>query len=138
MQPDFKITIEVNNQIKVPYQFKTLFEIVALAAMKKIKLKNNLHISVTLVSSLEIKKINQLYRRINQPTDVLSFPEINEVLICFDRVKSDARQAKKSVKYQLAWVFCHGLLHLLGYNHHRIKEAAIMHAQEGLILGNIK
>ncbi|MBU1203382.1 rRNA maturation RNase YbeY [Patescibacteria group bacterium] len=78
-------------------------------------------ISIALLSPLEIKQLNHVYRNKNKVTDVLSF-QINskdilgEVLICLDQAK---KQAKKTIKSELQLLTVHGILHLLGYDHEK-------------------
>ncbi|MBU1130648.1 rRNA maturation RNase YbeY [Patescibacteria group bacterium] len=115
------IKVEINYQVKVPLKLETLFNKVAVSISRKLKIKKLLPVSVALVSQQVIKRLNQRYRGQNKVTDVLSFPELNEILICYQRAVFQAKERKQSQQEQLAWLFCHGLLHLLGY-HHRTKS----------------
>jgi len=90
-------------------------------------------LSVVLVKPATIKKLNQKYRKKNQPTDVLSFEGdikfgiLGEVVICPQEVKKNAGKNKTVEKKELAFVLIHGILHLLGYCHEGSgKEAKIM------------
>ena len=78
-------------------------------------------ISVAIVDSEEIKKLNYQYRKKNKATDVLSFGEdINEIVICPEEVKKNGSDFNKELKE----VVIHGVLHLLGYDHEQIEEEA--------------
>ena len=71
-------------------------------------------ISVAIVASEEIKKLNYQYRKKNKATEVLSFGEdINEIVICPEEDKKDGSDFNKELKE----VVIHGVLHLLGYDH---------------------
>jgi len=73
----------------------------------------------------KIREYNLEYRKKDSPTDVLSFPiagEIEElplgtIIISADMVKDGAKKFKHSIEDELALLFIHGLLHLLGYDH---------------------
>ena len=76
--------------------------------------KKELSLSVAIVDSEEIKKLNYQYRNKNESTDVLSFGEdINEIVICPQEIKKNGEDFKKELKE----VVIHGVLHLLGYDH---------------------
>ena len=78
-------------------------------------------ISVAIVDSEEIKKLNYQYRKKNKATDVLSFGEdINEIVICPEEVKKNGSDFNKELKE----VVIHGVLHLLGYGHEQSEEEA--------------
>jgi len=87
-----------------------------------------LEVEVSLIGLEDIREINMLYRQINEPTDVLSFPTFNSlqeiqaappsvpiligsVLICPD----------KATAYEetLEQLLVHGLLHILGFDHEK-------------------
>ena len=78
-------------------------------------------ISVAIVDSEEIKKLNYQYRKKNKATDVLSFGEgINEIVICSEEVKKNGSDFNKELKE----VVIHGVLHLLGYDHEKSEKEA--------------
>jgi len=128
------IYLEINYQIKVPQRFETLFNKVAQAVSRELSLKKDFNISVAVVSPQKIKQLNQVYRQHNKVTDVLSFPEVDEIVICYQEA---VRQQTRGVKKQLAWLFCHGLLHLLGFDHQSDREERQMRGLEQKILHNI-
>jgi probable rRNA maturation factor len=79
-------------------------------------------LSVAIVDSEEIKKLNYQYRKKNKATDVLSFGEdINEIVICPEEVKKNGSDFNKELKE----VAIHGVLHLLGYDHEQSEDSAI-------------
>ncbi len=77
--------------------------------------------SIAIVDSEEIKKLNFQYRKLDKPTDVLSFGEdINEIVICPEEVRKNGDDFNKELKE----VAIHGVLHLLGYDHENSESEA--------------
>jgi probable rRNA maturation factor len=74
-------------------------------------------IAVALVSDAHIKSLNRQYRRKNHATDVLSF-EPSDIVIATGVARRQARDAGHSYATELKVLALHGLLHLLGYDHH--------------------
>lgn len=75
-------------------------------------------LSIVLVGEEKMKEVNNQYRKINSPTDVLSFEEVDEILICPEVAKKQGTDFKKEV----AFILIHGILHLLGYDHENSRE----------------
>ena len=80
--------------------------------------------TVVLISDLAMKSYNRQFRGQDRTTDVLAFPDdedgqedfyLGDILIC---VETADRQRKKSLLKELKVLSLHGLLHLLGYDHH--------------------
>ena len=94
----------------------------------------DIEISLSFVDDEEIAKINEEYRGIARATDVLSFPmfdaeeslvwgsSLGDLVISVDTMKRQAAEYGHSEKRELCFLFVHGLLHLLGYDH-EISEA---------------
>jgi len=100
-------------------------------------------ISLAFVDKEEIKKLNKKFRKKNKATDVLSFElkesgYLGEIVICPEVVKESAKKHKSAVKQEMAKVFIHGILHLLGYEHKKTnKEAEIMEKKQEKYLSKI-
>jgi len=84
------------------------------------------------VSDATVRSLNRRYRGIDRPTDVLSFSagrsatshqppaaSLGDVVIARGVARRQARAAGHSVLTELRVLALHGLLHLLGYDHHR-------------------
>ena len=92
------------------------------------------YLSVIFVDNLEIKRINKEYRHIDKVTDVISFALednheqiigdriLGDIYISIPRMKEQAIEYGHSEKRELSFLCCHGLLHLLGYDHVNSKE----------------
>lgn len=117
-------------------------------------IKHELEIYITLTNNEEIHKINNEYRQVDRPTDVLSFPmyereeiprlreekedDVEEVLgdiiISIPKIKEQAEEYGHSYERELAYLTTHGMLHLLGYDHMIEEEKVIMREHEEKVL----
>ncbi|MCX6785422.1 MAG: rRNA maturation RNase YbeY [Candidatus Komeilibacteria bacterium] len=110
------VKVEVNFAVKVPAVTRALFEKLAGVTASTLKVKADYNLSVALVSPAAIKKLNQKYRLKNKATDVLSFDDVAEIIICPYQAAANAKKFRHSVKREVAFLFVHGFLHLLGHN----------------------
>ena len=108
-------------------------------------------VSLSVVEPEEIRSVNAQFRGIDNVTDVLSFPQFddlndidNEEEICLgDVVICDAvahRQAEEyghSYEREFVYLFVHSMLHLLGYDHMTPEEAAVMEAKQAKALDEL-
>ncbi|MBO5223474.1 MAG: rRNA maturation RNase YbeY [Clostridia bacterium] len=139
----------------------SLFEKVADAAYSILGLSGECSVEVEFVSEDEIKELNAQTRNIDKVTDVLSYPALDEILpftaqnypyeynaetkqvglgsivICEAVAKSQAEEYGHSEEREKAYLFLHGLLHLLGYDHIEEDDKKIMREQEEKILSGI-
>lgn len=120
--------------------------------LKHLSLSFEPYISVTLVDNDYIHEINRQYRHIDRPTDVISFaflddnPErdtlfhskqmvvLGEIYISIDKAKEQAQAYGHSLERELSFLFVHGLLHLLGYDHMNEDDEKKMFALQEEIL----
>jgi probable rRNA maturation factor len=73
-------------------------------------------IGVAVVSDAVIRRYNRQYRKIDQPTDVLSF-EPDDLVISAETARRQARRLGHTVEEELSVLVLHGILHLMGYDH---------------------
>lgn len=131
-------------------EFKDLFYQIATSAEEKLKLDSDYEISVTFVRSRTIHVINRDYRGIDRPTDVISFAiqddledfeeenkDLGDIFINIDYGRKQAKEYGHSYKREIAFLFTHGLLHCLGYDHMKEDEAKEMFALQDEILDPI-
>jgi len=96
-------------------------------------------VELILTDDAEIAGINLVERGIDKATDVLSFPleplpsfPLGSIMISADRASGVAKELGHSVDDEIALLFTHGMLHLLGYDHEvdsgemRQKEQEVM------------
>ncbi|MCL2689294.1 MAG: rRNA maturation RNase YbeY [Chitinispirillia bacterium] len=91
--------------------------------------------TLILCSDYFIRKLNREYRGKDKPTDVLSFEFgdddlLGEVYISLQRAKVQARAYGLTYEEELKRLLVHGLLHLMGYDHIKKTERAVMEERE--------
>jgi probable rRNA maturation factor len=114
----------------------------ALAPMRR-----SVVLSVRIVGRTRSRSLNAHYRHKDKPTNVLSFsgagsvPDgryfLGELVICAPVVAHEASNQGKTLESHWAHMTVHGVLHLLGFDHEREKEAAKMAAREIQILDRL-
>ncbi|MFC3848116.1 rRNA maturation RNase YbeY [Helicobacter baculiformis] len=89
-------------------------------------LKHPHHVELVLVDALEIARLNLEFRNLDKSTDVLSFPLempghtlLGSVVINIDLALQESQARAHSLLDEIALLFTHGYLHLLGYDHER-------------------
>lgn len=94
-------------------------------------------ITLTIVDDEIIQTINKEQRGLDKPTDVISlsylgdeeFPEqdmIGEIFISFETAQKQAEENSMEVLDELKFLFVHGVLHILGYEHKTEHDFQIM------------
>ncbi len=83
-------------------------------------LGKNYELSLVFIGEKEMQRLNKKYRKINKPTDILSFPiskNSGEMFICQKASKIEAKKFERNYTNFLSFLFIHGAVHLLGYDH---------------------
>ena len=129
-------------------QYLSLMEI----ALKMLNIKCDPIVSVSLVDNRYIHRINKKYRHIDRPTDVISFAflddghqyeqvlfkegmvALGDIYISVEKAKEQAEEYGHSIKRELSFLFVHGLLHLLGYDHMNKEDEEVMFSLQDKIL----
>jgi len=134
-----KINLEINNKAKSPIK-DVFWSAIARKTLEEVNLdflkEKEISVSLALVNEKEIQKLNKQLRKIDKSTDVLSFPEfpslkelkksqepelfLGEIILCYDDIKKYVLSEKLDLKKELAKVFAHGILHLLGFQHGKV------------------
>ncbi|MCG0661063.1 hypothetical protein IMAU80119_00925 [Lactiplantibacillus plantarum] len=121
-----------------PEQLQLIRDLIDLAG-QTLKLRDDTEVSVTLMNNDAIQKINEQYRGVDRPTDVISFamhdddeddlivmdPEmaaemplnLGDIMISVDKVSEQAAFLNHSEARELGYLVVHGFLHLNGYDH---------------------
>jgi probable rRNA maturation factor len=80
-------------------------------------------LTLVLCGDRRIRALNRRYRRIDRPTDVLSFPGpggadgVGDVVISVETARRNARRVGRGLERELEVLALHGFLHALGYDH---------------------
>ena len=109
-------------------------------------------VSVSFVDNEFIHKMNREYRNVDRPTDVISFAFLDgcedrdeqlhsnmpvclgDIYISVDRAKEQAEEYGHSLDRELSFLFVHGILHLLGYDHMTPEDEKVMFRLQDEIL----
>jgi probable rRNA maturation factor len=100
-------------------------------------------LSVLVTGDRAIRRLNREWRRKDKPTDVLSFEQppqtglLGDVVISLDTARRQAAEGGRPLSEELARLFAHGLLHLVGHDHHEPAEARRMARAEVELLGRV-
>lgn len=103
-----------------------------------------------------IQELNQAYRGIDAPTDVLSFSQLEntgeepefenlceekllgDIVISVEFAEKQSAELGHSLEREIAFLTVHGLLHLLGFDHKDVEGACIMQKKQEEILERFK
>ncbi len=128
------------------------YSVIAKTAFEMLGIKKNYEIDVSLVDDETIHEINRDYRGVDRVTDVISFafnddkdPKnaingddtqvmLGEILISLPQAIRQAAEIGNSKERELSFLFTHGLLHLLGYDHMKKEDEEIMFPLQEKIL----
>ncbi|MBQ4252870.1 MAG: rRNA maturation RNase YbeY [Erysipelotrichaceae bacterium] len=131
-------------------KYKPLFRQIMNNAIRELKLKKNVAVSVIFVDDDKIHGINRDYRGVDRPTDVISFAlqdsqeefdfipqELGDIFINIDAARRQAVDYGHSEKREICFLFAHGLLHLCGFDHQNPEEEKEMIAWQKKILDEV-
>ncbi len=137
----------INNNESSKINNNVLFDVISNIDTKYNKLDNkfNYEIAILITDNKEIKYYNNKYRSKNKETNILSFPNIDEIdreinpiigdiIISEEKLTYEAMEQNKRFNNHLKHIFLHGVLHLFGYNHENEHDAQIMESIEVEIL----
>jgi probable rRNA maturation factor len=134
-------------QIRPCYRHKLAEDSIYHAAEHAIQLCNlsDYIIGIIITGDREIRQLNLDYRKIDQPTDVLSFnqnytdPEtgleyLGDVLISVPTAKKQAQIGGHSLDQEIQLLVIHGILHLSGYDHDtRLNQSKMWNLQAKIL-----
>ncbi|NLJ80327.1 MAG: rRNA maturation RNase YbeY [Firmicutes bacterium] len=111
-----------------------------------------LEVSVSFMDDAQIQELNLKYRGLNEPTDVLSFPQTEEdgfflpekaprvlgdIVISLERAWEQAADFGHSMEREVVYLAIHGIFHLLGYDHQTPREKGKMRQREEAVLNEL-
>jgi|LSQX01.3.fsa_nt_gb probable rRNA maturation factor len=133
---------------KLSVQVLPVMEKIAATALEKAGISLAAEISLLLCDDKMIQELNKSWRSEDKPTDVLSFPLLDEeepditaeelllgdIVISLDSAARQAMEYGWNTEEEVLRLFTHGLLHLLGYDHKNQKEEQEMRSAEEKLL----
>lgn len=112
-----------------------------LAVERGRRLKRRHGMTILLSSDSKLRKLNGRFRSKNKATNVLSFPAapnaeyyLGDVAIALGIVSKEAAKQRKTLRDHATHLAVHGVLHLLGYDHGKARDAHRMERLEARIL----
>ncbi|MFA5051496.1 MAG: rRNA maturation RNase YbeY [Patescibacteria group bacterium] len=142
--------VSVNQVVPVGVRVQTVKRVLAAAARVMPRYAYS-EISVAFVTDAVSRRLNRQYRRIDHPTDVLSFSErdsrirmsrqpgyLGEIIIAMPHTARQARRLGHTLRHEITILLIHGFLHLVGYDHSRRADAQRMIRLEQRIFRQIQ
>jgi probable rRNA maturation factor len=108
----------------------------ALAILAALDVPADTELSLYLVLDEPMHELNVQWRDIDRTTDVLSFPQddepalLGDVVLNLDAIERQAAEHGLGPAEERRFLLIHGVLHLLGHDHHEDGERAVMEAEE--------
>ena len=155
---DYYTNYEINEMIekynKFIEEYKTTIDKLVARAFKLEGFNlPKVYIGIGVVTESEIQEINKEYRKVDAPTDVLSFPifsraelakmkedkydaeiSIGDIVLCMDVIERHAQEFGTGFNREMLYMIVHGICHLLGYDHEIEQEKKEMRALEEKVL----
>jgi probable rRNA maturation factor len=154
------IEYEADKKLEIPYE-----DIIKNVVMESLDYEGcpyEAEVNVLITDNETIRQINKEYRKIDKPTDVLSFPMIEyevpshfehleemvndyfnpetgelllgDIVVSVDKVEEQAKNYGHTPKRELAFLIAHSMLHLCGYDHIEDEERLEMERKQSEIL----
>lgn len=127
-------------------------EKVVQESLRAAEFEHDCEVSVLITGDEKIQELNRSYRGIDKTTDVLSFaleeddsialppgaPRVlGDVALSLPQVKRQAKEHQVTPSRECGWALCHGVLHLIGYDHMTDEQEAEMRALESRTLDGL-
>jgi len=140
---------EDKNWTKKIIKKKEFFNSIVKAFPKKYQFINKkIFLTLLLSNNMNIKKLNKQFRKKNKATDILSFPilkknnirnksYLGDIMISYNFMDKPKKQSIKLFKDKVIKTFIHGFLHLLNYDHIKLKDYKKMFKEEQTIYQSV-
>ena len=134
-----------NKKIKNPSNYiqKKIKKIFKFNSLKK----RRFSLTILLTGNSKMKYLNKKFRNKNKTTDVLSFPNLGivdlkkrtntktylgDIALSYEIINRRSKDSNFDLEFDKVWI--HGYLHLLGYDHKKIKDYKVMKKIENKII----
>ena len=137
-----EVLSEEKNWSKKIIKKEHFFNLICRSFPKKYRFLNKkFSLTLLLSNNKNIKKLNKKFRNKNKPTDILSFPfeskikkkkelYLGDIVISYNFIDKPKNQSLSLFKDKVIKIFIHGFLHLLGFNHIKLKDYKKMFREE--------
>ncbi|MCM8819777.1 MAG: rRNA maturation RNase YbeY [Candidatus Omnitrophica bacterium] len=133
--------IEIKNQQKIKKLNLKILKAYIKKILKIIGISSK-NISFLFCDNKFIRKINKKFFKKNYPTDVISFPlqdkldpnYLGEVIVSVEQAIYASKKYKNSWEEEFLLYIVHGILHLLGFRDHTLKEQKNMEVEQNRIM----
>lgn len=141
------ITVEIPDRTSAQVN-PSLVENAVKATLAHLSVPDDSSLTVVITDDQTIHDLNLRFRKIDAPTDVLSFPAgyadpesgstyLGDVIISYPQAVIQAEQRVHPVIHEIQLLVIHGTLHLLGYDHAESSQKARMWALQSEILAQL-
>ena len=134
-----------NKKIKNPSNYiqKKIKKITQFNSLKK----KRLSLTILLTGNSKMKYLNKKFRNKNKTTDALSFPNLDpvdlkkkintkiylgDIALSYEIINQRSKGSNFDLEFDKMWI--HGYLHLLGYDHKKVRDYKAMKRIEDKIL----
>lgn len=145
-----ELFIDNRYHIEIDEELVAKLEKCAQECLKVEEFPDNVEISLSLVDNEEIHQLNKQYRGKNSPTDVLSFPMVEDdddlgqemillgdIIISIPKAQEQAIEYRHSFERELCYLTIHSMFHLLGYDHMEEEDKRVMRGKEKQVIKNL-
>lgn len=145
------ITLEIINENQYDFKYEKQFEKIIKFLCNENKLQGDIELSLIIGDDLKLQEISREYRDKDAPTDILSFPAgykelkdiigynmLGDIFISHEMVTRRAEEYGHSIEREWCYLFSHGLLHLLGYDHKTDEDEKEMNSWSTKAMEHIK
>ena len=132
-------------------ELQEILQKVADTAARLLEIPEDREVSLVLTDNQAVQELNRTYRGIDAPTDVLSFALneeaqdepfcemedetlLGDIIISVERARQQAEEYGHSWEREMGFLLCHGILHLLGYDHMEPEDEKEMFGWQDKIL----
>lgn len=125
-----KSILIIDNETEFEFLYEVEFKQILNNLIEYFKIDKTVEVDVTITDNETIRELNKNYRGKDYATDILSFDfadeelyqsmplrHLGELVISYEKVLSQAQEFNHSVKREICYLFTHGLVHLMGYDH---------------------
>ena len=144
MVSEAALTLEIVDASDLPASLHLLAAQVANAITAANDLRGT--VALRVCGDAEMQQLNQQFRGVDEPTDVLAFPAepnaiddgvAGDIAISYERVAHQGREFGHGSEREFAYLLTHALLHLAGHSHEETEGYARMRVGEEQILASI-